>query len=101
MRRLDCVRAVNRQRSVDNGTVKRTSGPCGARGDTHKRPLKKGWNMRSATAGFGIARSLASSVILMLFFPELRPGPRSTLANPAKRYSFGGGATEIVSPGVV
>ena len=54
------------------GTVKRTSAPCGARGDTHKRPpwastidrqmaspmprpsgfvVKKGWNMRSATAG--------------------------------------------------
>jgi hypothetical protein len=43
----------------------------------------------------------ASSVILMLFFRELRLGPRSTLANPAKRYPFGGGATEIVSPGVV
>ena len=75
MRRLDCVRAVNRQRSVDNGTVKRTSPPCGVRGDTHKRPLKKGWNMRSATAGFGIARSFRKLGDFDAFLPRTPPWP--------------------------
>src|SRR5271156_3698103 len=61
-----------RYRSTHSGTVKRTSAPCGARGDADRRPpwastmdrqiaspmprpsdfvVKKVWNMRSATAG--------------------------------------------------
>ena len=75
---------------------------CARHIPTSARWLKKGWTRAFRECpDSALPDPSASSVILMLFFRELRLGPRSTLANQTNVILFGGGATEIVSPGVV